>query len=89
MNAQPAVSVCIPAYNAGSTIADTLKSVCEQTLRTIEILIVDDGSTDNTYSVVQSLRDPRMRILKQDNQGPGAARNRLIREAKGSFLFFS
>lgn len=87
---QPAVSVLIPAYNASSTIPACLESVCKQTLNDIEILVIDDGSTDDTPAVIRAWqeKDTRIRIVSQMNFGPGPARNRGIAEAKGRYLFF-
>lgn len=82
------VSVVIPAYNAERWIAETLISVSEQTLREIEILVVDDGSSDHTAAIVErhACSDPRIRLIRQQNGGVGAARNTAIRLACGEFL---
>jgi glycosyltransferase involved in cell wall biosynthesis len=82
------VSVVIPAYNAERWIAETLISVSEQTLREIEILVVDDGSSDHTAAIVErhACSDPRIRLIRQRNSGVGAARNAAIRQARGEFV---
>jgi glycosyltransferase involved in cell wall biosynthesis len=85
---QPLVSVVVPAFNAQTTLSETLKSVIGQTYRTLEILVVDDGSTDATSRVAAGFMraDPRMRLIRQDNAGVAAARNRGIAEALGPYL---
>lgn len=82
------VSVVIPAYNAERWIAETLISVSEQTLREIEILVVDDGSSDHTAAIVErhACSDSRIRLIRQKNGGVGAARNTAIRQACGEFI---
>ena len=84
----PLVSVIIPAYNAESFIAKTLASVQAQTYPGLEILVVDDGSSDHTPAIVQSFiqKDPRIRLLQQSNAGVAAARNLGIQNAKGEFI---
>ncbi|NBD37252.1 MAG: glycosyltransferase [Verrucomicrobia bacterium] len=81
------VSVIIPAYNRANLIGETLESLLRQTLPALEILVVDDGSTDRTASVARSFGSP-VRVIAQENAGPGAARNHGLREAKGTFLHF-
>jgi len=84
------VSVIIPAYNAHEYIGECLNSVLAQTLSDIEILVVDDGSTDDTLSCVQAFAatDSRIKVFSQQNQYAGVARNRGISEASGRFLYF-
>jgi glycosyltransferase involved in cell wall biosynthesis len=84
------VSVVIPAYNAAGTISETLESVVAQSYRPIEIIVVDDGSADDTAAIVRSrMADiPYLRLLTQANQGVSAARNAGIRAAKGAFIAF-
>ena len=86
----PSVSVVIPAYNAVPAILDTILSVRQQTLTNFELLIVDDGSTDNLGAALSStlLDDPRIRIIRQPNGGLAAARNRGLAEANGEFVGF-
>jgi glycosyltransferase involved in cell wall biosynthesis len=83
----PLFSVVIPVYNRASVVEATLKSVLEQSCRDYEIIVVNDGSTDNTATVLNSYKD-RVRIFDQKNSGPGAARNRGIKEAKGAYIAF-
>ena len=82
------VSVVIPAYNAEGTIDETLASVREQTHRALEILVVDDGSSDATAARVEAhaAADPRVRLIRQENGGVAKARNTAIAAAKGAFI---
>ena len=84
----PLVTVVIPAYNAAKTLANTLRSVSNQTYERLEILVVDDGSQDGTYELATEyrLQDSRVRILRQENGGVARARNFAIREAAGSYI---
>ncbi len=84
----PLVSVVIPAYNAQSFIGETLQAVTSQTYKNIEILVVDDGSTDQTAEIVQSFarKDPRIILLQQDNAGVAAARNLAIEKSRGEYI---
>ncbi len=81
----PRISVVIAAYNAAATLGETLRSLQAQTLRPLEIVVVDDGSTDDTWAVLEA-QGPRIRAVRQANAGIGAARNRGMREARGDFL---
>ncbi|MGB3266081.1 MAG: glycosyltransferase [Microcoleus sp.] len=83
----PQVSVIIPAYNGDRYIAQAVESVLAQTLTDWEIVIVDDGSTDETHQVLQPYLD-KIRYVYQENRGVAAARNRGIQEAKGEFIAF-
>ena len=83
----PAVSVIIPTYNRGRWLPATVASVLAQTLPSLEILIVDDGSTDDTAAVCAEFSYP-VRYIRQDNAGVGAARNRGAAEARGEWLAF-
>ncbi len=84
----PLVSIIIPAYNAAETIVSTLCSVTAQTYPHIEIIVVDDGSRDDTASIVRQLgsADPRIRLITQPNAGVAAARNAGIEQASGEFV---
>lgn len=85
MNSSPTVSVIIPSYNCESYIAETIDSVLNQTFRDLELIVVDDGSTDRTCEIVNSFRGP-VRLVTQTNARVCAARNRGIDEAKGEFI---
>ncbi len=82
----PLVSVVIPAYNAERTIRATLLSVLRQTAHDFEVIVVDDGSTDGTWNVVNSLRDHRLRVLRQENTGHAGARNTGIDNSRGKYV---
>lgn len=82
------VSVIVPAFNAADTIRETVLSALNQTYRRIEVIIVDDGSTDRTSAVASTLAssDPRVRYVYKQNGGVASARNRGIAEATGDFI---
>ena len=88
--APPLVSVVIPSYNRSSLLMQTLASVRGQTFRDFEVLVVDDGSTDDTATRVRELgaEDGRIHYLYQANQGPAAARNAGASYARGAFIAF-
>lgn len=85
---QPLISVIIPAYNAETFLAKTLESVLSQTYQNIEILVVDDGSTDKTAEIVKSFarKDKRVSLLQQSNAGVAAARNLAIEKSRGEYI---
>ena len=86
---EPLVSVIIPAYNCAGVLSDTIDSVLKQAYGNIEIVVVDDGSTDGTGKIAEGfLESGKVRWYRQENGGPGAARNRGIQEARGEFLAF-
>jgi glycosyltransferase involved in cell wall biosynthesis len=80
------VSVIIPVYNGARFISAALDSVLAQDVSSMEIIVVDDGSTDETVNIVH--RYPQATLLQQENQGPAAARNRGVERASGEFLAF-
>jgi len=87
------VSVIVAAYQAASTVTRTLTSIAAQTLKPVEVVVVDDGSSDSTFEVVQAyephMNGVRLHIIQSDtNQGAGAARNRAIEASSGSTLAF-
>lgn len=84
------VSVIIPVYNAQQYLKQCLDSICQQTLHEIEIICIDDGSTDDSLRILQEYtkKESRLQILTQKNQGAGAARNCGLRAAKGLYLSF-
>ncbi len=83
----PLVSIVIPTYNYAGYLPTAITSCLEQTYRNLEIIVVDDGSTDNTPAVVEGFRDG-IRYIRQANQGVSSARNRGLEEARGSFITF-
>lgn len=82
------VSVLVPAWNAQATLRETLDSAAAQTHRRVEILIIDDGSTDGTAAIATEFcaSEPRARLIRQSNQGVAMARNRGIDVAQGEFI---
>lgn len=84
----PLVSVVIIAYNCAEYVSHAIQSVLEQTWSQLEVIVVDDGSTDTTGDVAQRTSDPRLRYVRQANKGPNAARNEGIRHARGQLIAF-
>jgi len=82
------VSVIIPAYNQGDYLADAVASVIGQTYGDLEIIVVDDGSTDDTAEIARSIDDGRLRYIYQKNRGLSGARNSGIRNSRGEYLTF-
>lgn len=84
------VSVIVPVYNCESYLSQCLQSLAGQTLRELEVLLVDDGSTDGSGLILDQFvqRDPRFRIIRQKNQGCSAARNEGLRAARGTYVGF-
>ncbi len=82
------ISVVIPLYNKEKNIAKTLQSVLQQTYKNFEIVVINDGSTDNSINEVLKLKDDRIRIINQLNSGVSAARNKGIIEAKYDLIAF-
>lgn len=88
MNNQPLFSVIVPAYNVGNYIENCLHSVFEQTYSNFEIIVINDGSTDDTEAIVRKLQDSRLSLITQGNSGVSVARNRGVHEAQGTYLAF-
>lgn len=86
----PSISIIIPVYNVEKYLAQALRSVIEQTYTNIQIICIDDGSTDLSLSILReyALKDSRIEIYSQGNAGCSAARNLGIEKARGSFLMF-
>jgi glycosyltransferase involved in cell wall biosynthesis len=85
----PTVSVIIPTYNRAHLIGRSINSVLNQTYQDFELIIVDDGSSDNTEEIIRAFNDPRILFLKHpENRGVSAARNTGIKEARGSYIAF-
>lgn len=84
----PLVSIIIPCYNAERWLLETLGSAMAQTWSNKEIIVVDDGSTDKSWAIVQSFQSVHLKTIQQVNQGASAARNRGLQEAQGDFIQF-
>lgn len=82
------VSVVVPLYNKAAYVENTVVSILSQSHPPEEIIVVNDGSTDNGPSLVQAIGDERIRLIHQNNQGPGSARNRGLRAAKAPYIAF-
>lgn len=87
---QPLVSVVLPVFNSEKYIAETLDSILSQSYQNLEIVIVDDGSTDSSQEIIKNTIRiyPNIRYVRQQNAGVSAARNRGIRESKGRYIAF-
>ena len=83
-------TIVVPIYNAEITLERCLSAIAAQTHRDLEVILVDDGSTDGSGAICcqWAEKDPRFRVLRQENRGPGAARNRGMDEAAGDVIFF-
>lgn len=82
------ISIVIPLFNKEKTVARALASIAAQSVEDYEVLVVDDGSTDQGAAMVEAWKDPRVRLIRQANGGPGAARNTGWREARASLVAF-
>ena len=87
---EPKVSVIIPVYNVEKYLGPCLDSILGQTLNNIEVICVDDGSTDRSLEILREYekRDARVKVLTQPNTNAGAARNKGIQQARGEYLSF-
>jgi glycosyltransferase involved in cell wall biosynthesis len=84
----PTVSVVVPLFNKAAYVGRCVDSILGQTLRDVELIVVDDGSTDGGGEIVRAYDDQRVRVIAQGNAGPGAARNRGVREARAKYVAF-
>lgn len=84
----PKASIIVPAYNAAQTLAETLASISAQSFADFEIIVVDDGSTDNTVRIARDHGDQRLRVVRQINRGLAGARNTGIAHARGEYIGF-
>ena len=85
---EPLVSVIIPVFNQRRFLPQTVRCLHDQTHRNLELIFVDDGSTDGSGELLGSLADDRTSIIRQDNQGLSAARNTGLKRATGRFVQF-
>ncbi|MGF1589132.1 MAG: glycosyltransferase family 2 protein [Pleurocapsa sp.] len=84
----PKVSVIVPAYNAMAYLPETIANLLEQTYTDFEVVVVNDGSTDNIEEWVSQISDSRVRLVTQENKGLARARNAGIKESQGEYLAF-
>lgn len=86
----PLVSIVVPVYNAEKTLRKCLNSIISQTYKEIEVILVDDGSSDNSVIICEAycLKNENIKLIKQKNQGPASARNKGIDNAKGKYVYF-
>jgi len=84
----PCVSVIVACYNQPRFVGDAIRSVLEQTFTDLELIVVDDGSTDSTPETIAQFKDPRLRYIRQDNRGTAAARNTGFRASRGRYINF-
>ena len=82
----PLVTVIMPTYNYGRYVADAIQSIQAQTFGDFEIVVVDDGSTDDTPAVLARLAEPRLRVIRQERAGTASSRNRGLEAARGEFI---
>ena len=85
------VSIIMPCYNSEDSVIDTITSIEKQDYKNIELLCIDDGSTDRTFELIDNKKDKsnlEIRIIRQENKGVSCARNKGIVEAKGEYIFF-
>ncbi len=84
----PNVSVIIPTYNRSGLVTEAVESVLNQTYSDLEVLVIDDGSTDDTRTVVEQMQDSRVKYYYKNNSGPAAARNLGLDKSKGQYISF-
>jgi|SRR5919199_1486969 glycosyltransferase involved in cell wall biosynthesis len=84
----PTISVIVPAYNASRTILKTIESVQQQNFSDFELIVINDGSTDQTLELLNTIKDPRLQVFSYSNGGLPTARNRGISHATGEFITF-
>ena len=84
------ISIIVPVYNTEPYLEQCLDSIINQTLEDIEIICVNDGSTDNSLSVLEEYasKDNRIKIINQENEGPGFARNNGLKSVNGEYVLF-
>ena len=88
MIAMPRVSVIMPVFNADKYVAHAIRSILSQTFTEWELIVVNDGSTDNSEEVILSFNDPRIRYFTKENGGVSTARNCALKKARGEFICF-
>lgn len=83
---EPLISVTMSTYNHEKYIAEAIQSILDQTFHDFELVIVNDGSTDNTEQIIKSFNDPRIKYIYQENEGPSACANTALRNARGKYI---
>lgn len=86
MSSTPLISVLMPVYNAGNYLVEAVESIIKQTYTNLEIIIINDGSTDGCLETIADIKDQRIRVLHQDNQGKAAALNHAFEHLKGDYF---
>ncbi len=84
----PLVSFLTPAYNAAPYLADTIRSALSQTWQRVEVIVVNDGSRDDTLAIARSFKDKRVKVIDQENRGQSASENRAFHECQGDFVVY-
>ncbi len=84
----PFISVIIPLYNKKAIVSRSIQSVLGQSYQDLELIVVDDGSTDDSVAVVEQIKDERIRLIRQENGGPSKARNTGAKHARGEWIVF-
>ena len=82
------VSVILTAFNEEKFIENAIDSVLNQTLKDFEIIVVNDGSTDNTLNIIENFNDSRLKLINQENMGPGASRNKALEKVVGEYVMY-
>ena len=82
------ISIIIPLYNKATCIRKTVEAILGQPYKNIELIVVDDGSTDNSVSMLEGLIDHRLKIFKKSNGGPSSARNLGVKYASSQWIYF-
>jgi glycosyltransferase involved in cell wall biosynthesis len=88
LKTMPLVSVCIPAYNCEKYVGEAIRSVLAQSYPAIEIVVVDDGSTDGTLNAIEAIDDKRIKSINSTNRGAAAARNLAYQNSTGEYIIF-
>ena len=90
MKNDPLISIIVPAYNASKYIENTVKSILNQTYNNIEVMIINDGSTDDTELIIQEIinSDSRIKLISTENLGAGHARNEGLKNSNGQYIRF-
>jgi len=81
-------SVILPVYNCESYIKDAIESILDQTYKNFELIVVDDGSTDNSFKIIERFRASPIKIIRQENLGASVARNSGVKIARGEYFAF-